>query len=114
MGLEISAYDIDVAHRLGNYQDQKIRPVIVKFVSRQTKFNVMKNTKKLKGTTLSVNEDLTNLNHKVLSSMRLKDKTKVVKAWSYEGKLFFKNKEDKTAVVTYPDYQAWLDLPWPK
>ena len=107
MGLELSAYDIDVAHRLGKYEEHKIRAVIVKFVSRQTKFNFMKHTKTLKGTKYSVNEDLTSLNRKMLSSMRLKENptTKVMKAWSFEGKPYFKNKEEKTENVKFSDYQ---------
>ena len=116
MGLDLSMYDIDIAHRLGRYDENKIRPMIVKFVSRQTKYNVMRNTKHLRGTKLSVNEDLTRLNQQdfVLSSVRLKSKDKVVKAWSFEGKLYLKDKKDKTEVVTYSKYQMWLDLPWPK
>ena len=114
MGLELSAYDIDIAHRLGKYENNKIRPVIVKFVSRQTKYIVMKNTKHLKGTKLSVNEDLTNVNHKVLSSLRHKDKVNVIKDWSFEGKLYIKTKDDKTEVVPYSKFQTWLDKPWPK
>ena len=46
MGLNISSYDIDIAHRLGKYEDKKIRSVIVKFVQRQVKVTVMKNTKR--------------------------------------------------------------------
>ena len=47
--------------------------------------------------------------------MRLKDKVNVEKAWSYEGKLFLKRKgEEKHEVVTYKDYDAWLNLLWPK
>ena len=114
MGLELSMYDIDIAHRLGKYDENKIRPVIVKFVSRQSKYNVMMNTKHLRGTKLSMNEDLTRLNQQVLSSMRLKAKDKVVKAWSFEGKLYLKDKKDKTEMIPYSKYQAWLDLPWPK
>ena len=47
--------------------------------------------------------------------MRLKDTVNVEKAWSYEGKLFLKRKgEERHVVVTYNNYDAWLNLPWPK
>ena len=72
MGLDLSPYDIDIAHRLGKYDDKKIRPVIVKFVSRQTKYLVMQNANHLKGTKLSLNEDLTMMNQQVLASTRTK------------------------------------------
>ena len=90
MNLNLSAYDIDVVHRLGRFEIGKIRPVIVKFVQREVKFNVMRNAKHLKNTPISVNEDLTQLNQKVLSSIRLKAKHEVAKGWSQEGKLFVK------------------------
>ena len=46
--------------------------------------------------------------------MRLKDKANVAKAWSFEGKLYLKDKAGKTEVVPYSKYQTWLDLKWPK
>ena len=46
--------------------------------------------------------------------MRLKDKSNVKKAWSFEGKLYLKNKEGKTEVVPYSKYQKWIDLKLPK
>ena len=73
----------------------------------------MMNTKHLRGTKLSVNEDLTWLNQQVLSSMRLNAKDKVVKAWSFEGKLYLKDKKDKTEMIPFSKYQSWIDL-WPK
>ena len=85
LNLNISAYDIDIAHRLGKFEENKIRPVIIKFVQRQVKVNVMRNTKRLKGTPYSINEDLTKMNQKVLSAVRLLAKDKVEKGWSYEG-----------------------------
>ena len=112
--VEVSALDIDIAHRLGKYEEGKVRPVIVKFVQRQMKHNIMKNTRHLKNTNISINDDLTNLNYKVLSSLRLKDKANITKAWSFDGKLYKKSKDGKTAVVTYEEYAAWLDIPFPK
>ena len=114
MDLNISGYDIDIAHRLGKFEENKIRPVIVKFIQRQLKITVLRNTKKLKGTNLSINEDLTQLNQKVLSSVRLKAKDKVEKGWSYEGKIYAKLKSGKTQVIGKDDFAKWLSLDWPK
>ena len=114
MGMNISSYDIDIAHRLGKYEDTKIRNVIVKFVQRQVKVTVMKNTKKLKGTTISINEDLTKINLEVLASLRLKGKDTIDKSWSYEGKLYAQMKNGKIQQVTSEDYSKWLALKWPK
>ena len=112
MNLNLATYDIDVAHRLGRHEIGKIRPVIVKFVQREVKFNVMRSAKHLKNTPISVNEDSTQLNQKVLSSIRLNAKHEVAKGWSNEGKLFVKYKTDKIERVKYSDYSKWLAL-WP-
>ena len=113
LGLNVSPLDIDIAHRLGKFQEGTSRPVIAKFVQRQMKNTIMKNVKYLKNTRISINEDLTKLNRKVLSSMRLKDKANVTKTWSYDGKLFMKDKNDQTSQVKYPDYAKWLEMKWP-
>ena len=74
----------------------------------------MKNTNHIRGTTLSFNKDLIQLNQIVLMSMRLKDKSNVAKAWSFEGKFYLKNKAGKTEVAPYSSYQKWQDLKWPE
>ena len=84
LGIRIEYRDIDVAHRLGKYIHNKNRPVIVKFVRRQTKIDIMKRAKLLKGTGIFINEDLTKKNAEVLASLRLKEPTLIDRAWSYE------------------------------
>ena len=68
----------------------------------------------LKGTGIYVNEDLTQLNAKVLTAMRLKDKDNVSRAWSYQGKLFLKYSTDQIEEVKYKDFAYWLNKDWPK
>ena len=115
MGLDLSVQQIDIAHRLGPFSRERNRNVIVKFISRQVKYNILAHCNALRNTGVYINEDLTRLNQKVLSSMRLKDTVNVEKSWSFEGKLFLKRKgEEKREEVTYSNYDAWLILPWPK
>ena len=78
------------------------------------KHNIMRNTRHLKNTNISINDDLTKLNYKVLSSLRLKDKVNITKAWSYDGKLYQKDKDCISSVVTYEDYAQWLAIPFPE
>ena len=85
MDINLSVHQIDVAHRLGPFSRDTNRNIKVKFVSRQVKFNILTHCKELKNTGVYINEDLTRLNQKVLSSMRLKDPKSVERAWSYEG-----------------------------
>ncbi|KAH3801752.1 hypothetical protein DPMN_155413 [Dreissena polymorpha] len=107
LGTHIETRDIDVAHRLGKYARHKCRPVIVKFVRRQTKIEIMKRAKLLKGTDIFINEDLTKINAKVLASLRLKEPELVEKAWSRDGKLFvrYRGQERK--------YKLWMAKSWP-
>ncbi|KAH3787546.1 hypothetical protein DPMN_165672 [Dreissena polymorpha] len=91
LGMPIATTDIDVAHRLGKFAKNKSRPVIVKFLRRQTKIEIMKKAKMLKGSRLFINEDLTKLNAEVLR-LRLKEPDLIERAWSFEGKLFVRSR----------------------
>ncbi|KAH3848573.1 hypothetical protein DPMN_090951 [Dreissena polymorpha] len=82
---EASINDLE---QLGKYTPNKNRPVIVKFVRRQTKIDIMKRARNQKGTGTFNNEDLTQTNAEVLASLRLKEPGRVKKAWSFKGKLF--------------------------
>lgn len=62
---------IDIAHRLSN-QGKGKREIIVKFVSRNVKYAVMKNRKLLKCSDIFVNDDLTRMNVYVLMCLRKK------------------------------------------
>ena len=115
LGIAIEPNDIDIAHRLGKFKPNCNRPVIVRFVRRQTKIDIMRKAKLFKGSSIFVNEDLTKLNAEVLASLRLKQPSSVEKSWSYEGKIYalFKGNEQPTH-IKYSEYKLWLEKPWPK
>ncbi|XP_052791850.1 uncharacterized protein LOC128225998 [Mya arenaria] len=116
MDIDIAMGEIDVAHRLGKYDEKKNRPIIVKFVCREVKSLVMRRAKLLKNSRkhVFINEDLTKLNNRVLSSLRIKDKSKVEKCWSFEGRIFAKFCDKERAIqLKYADFQTWLNLAWP-
>ena len=101
--------------RLGRWEQGKNRPVIVKFVRRQTKINVMKKSKDLKKRSIFVNEDLTRLNQQVLASLRLKGNGEIEKCWSREGRLFAIYRGMTHPIeVKFKDYSTWIEKPWPK
>jgi len=116
-GLNIGVHEIDVAHRLGKYRQGKQRPIIVKFILRQTKIHVFKHAKQLRQSAIYINDDLTKTNQEVLSSVRLKDRDSVKKAWSYEGKLYVvynqNGQDDGPHELQFKQYHYWLKLPWP-
>ena len=113
--LELQPEDIDIAYRLGRWEQGKNRPIIVKFVRRQTKINLMKKAKDLKKDKIFVNEDLSKLNQQVLVSLRLKGSGEVERCWSREGKLFAIYRGNTRPIeVKFKDYAKWIEKPWPK
>ena len=42
LGISIHADEIDIAHRIGPFKENNTRQIIVKFVRRQTKINIIK------------------------------------------------------------------------
>lgn len=122
MGLEISAAEIDIAHRIGQYKTKINRPIIVKFVRRQTKINILKAAKALKGTRIFLNDDLTHTNQQVLMSLRLKAPKRIASAWTFEGKIFAtfsstnpqKPLNTTTRQIRFMDFDYWLSMPWPE
>ncbi|KAH3779910.1 hypothetical protein DPMN_157719, partial [Dreissena polymorpha] len=81
---------------------------------RETKIDIIKSAKLLKGTGIFIYEDLTNINAEVLASLRLKEPELVEKAWSRDGKLFVCYKgQERNEQVTYDKYKFWLAKQWP-
>ena len=83
LGLDyIQHSDISVAHRVG-VRESKPRPIIVKFVTRKHKYEVIGKRRLLKGTKKGIIEDLTPLNMSRLFSA--KNHPDVKNAWTKEG-----------------------------
>ncbi|XP_052814252.1 uncharacterized protein LOC128241369 [Mya arenaria] len=110
--INVTFDDIDIAHRLRKTTDGK-RDVIVRFKSRMKRDLVMRSKRSLRGTGIFIFDDLTKLNHDVFMSVRLKMKDEVDQAWVSNGKILYRNKQDRIVRVDYSDYDSWLDLPWP-
>ncbi|OWF47502.1 hypothetical protein KP79_PYT26175 [Mizuhopecten yessoensis] len=58
--------DIDIAHRLGRFDNTKKRSVIVKFTNRRKKHEIIKARRTLKGSGFTVFEDVTKANQQRL------------------------------------------------
>src|SRR5690606_16723040 len=59
LGLSVSPNEIDISHRIGSADGDRPRPIIVKFVRREKRLEVLRNRKKLAGTPVSIDVDLT-------------------------------------------------------
>ena len=100
--LWINANNIEIAHRTGRFVEGSNRPIIVKLTSRKVKNEVILNRKKLKGKNISIAEDLTIENVKRL---RMLNSLEVcTSSWSFDGKLFIKNKHDEKIEVRSSDH----------
>ena len=84
--LPVSTSDIDIVYRLGKFRADGNKPIICKFVSRETKASVLKARRKLKGSAVVVREDLTIKKLQLLESVS--GRTEVRQAWSDEGRSF--------------------------
>ena len=85
LGLKLIPDNIDRSHRVGR-KNEKCRPIIVKFISYRYRKMVITARRKLKGTGLSIQEDLTRKRIDLLH--KTKDHERVSKAWSVDGRVF--------------------------
>ena len=109
VGVQIDEKDISVAHRLpGNRYAKKPRTIIVKFVRRTTKTNLMRkkaNLRNTDGPNIFITDDLTRLRGKMLYEM--KQDADVERAYSLDCKLISVKKmrdgQEKRFRVNSPD-----------
>lgn len=82
--------DIEVAHRVGvkGQNSNNPRSIIVKFVRRSDKLKVMLRRKGLKGSGVSISDDLTTRNVNLIKEVREYERIEAV--WSWDGKVYAK------------------------
>ena len=92
----IKSEHIEAAHRVGKKNAGKIRPIIVKFVSRKIKQEVIKNRRKLKNSDpkVVIVEDLTK--HVYTLFLQASDHPGAMRTWTAEGKVFLQDIDSKT------------------
>lgn len=87
LGLQnIKAEHIDVAHRIGKKKAGETRPIMVKFLSRKSRDQVIQNRRKLKNKQVVIVEDLTKNNYILLRLVA--DHPGIERAWSSGGNIF--------------------------
>ena len=74
MGVDITESDVSVSHRIDMKTGTKPRPIIAKFVRRDTKTAIMRSKRNLKGLdgykSVFVNDDLTTIQSKLVYELR--------------------------------------------
>lgn len=95
LGLQITAENVDRSHRVGAYNpvSKKPRGIIVKFTSYRYRNLVFQNKKKLKGTKLTIKEDLTRNRLEVLNCAA--DQFGYKNVWTRDGAVCINNNGKK-------------------
>ncbi|XP_072018137.1 uncharacterized protein [Amphiura filiformis] len=92
LGITINDSDVDRSHRVGKMNEEKQdgskkhRAILVKFTSYRSRNKVIKARSKLKGSGITIHEDLTKQNQILLS--KTGKHPGVVAAWSIDGRIF--------------------------
>lgn len=106
IGIAITDSDISVSHRLPG-RPGSTKPIIVKFVRRDMKTQMMKNKRKLKDAgrrNVYLNDDLTPLRAKITRIMR--SETTINSVWTIDGRIFCTvtdNGNDVKKTIDSPD-----------
>nr|KAG5688004.1 hypothetical protein BaRGS_022945 [Batillaria attramentaria] len=87
-GLGVTVAETDIDHRLGARQRDRHRSIIVKFVRREVKQEVVRQRRKLKQSGIVVTDDLTPRHQQLLRNM--KEVVSRDNCWSAEGSVFVK------------------------
>jgi len=88
LGVKLDLHEIDRSHRVGKKTSEpgkKPRPIIVKFGTYRSRQKLMRVRRKLKGTGITIKEDLTRTNQTLLEQVsRAED---VVSSWTIDGRI---------------------------
>lgn len=102
IGVDLTIEDIDRSHRVGKVSDgDKIRPVIVKFVSYRKRCEMFRNKRLLKGSNVTIREDLTKKRHDMLRQCITKYGLKNV--WTLDGAIFVREGDNKRRITKQED-----------
>lgn len=103
IGVELNVSDIDRSHRVGRRDGDKPRPIIVKFVSYRKRWEIFSNKRKLKGSKITVREDLTKVRHAILREAITRFGLNSV--WTSDGVIIVNHQGTKRRIVRMEDLQ---------
>ena len=111
MDVQISEHDITECYR--THSQAKSKPIVIRFNNSGTRLHFLQNKKKLKGSKIYIEEELTPRRSKLAHEIRTSEAVNA--QWIRSGKIFFTLKEDtkKKHCVTTPTEAAKI-LNWPK
>ena len=101
--VKVGYSDIVRSHRIGRKNDDKATPrdIIVSFTSHNTKTAIMRNGRKLKGTKIFINEDLTKIRGAIAwEARKLRREGKLIDTWTRDGMIYIKLAENQIKSFT--------------
>ena len=102
INVDLSIQDIDRSHRIGKINaGDRPRPVIIKFISYRKRSEVFRSKKLLKGSGITVREDLTKRRHSVLKMAITKFGLQNV--WTVDGNIIVKDGDNKRRIMRESD-----------
>ena len=100
MGVKLDKSDIDWSHRISKPSQEKGQQIIVRFLRRNDRAEFIKARRKLREpnhaySSVYISEDLTRARYSVLRQLiALRREKKIFAAWSFQGSVFYKTKEN--------------------
>ena len=89
--IPITKQDISTCHTLPSNIKSKPKPIVIRMVSRKSKVEVLRNSKKLKDSNVYVNEHLTTKNAAIAKNARiLRKRGNIISTWTRNCKVFIK------------------------
>lgn len=96
--IDIKHEDISICHTLPTRSDKLKSSIVIRFISRKSRNNLIMQARKLKGTNVYINEHLTKKNGTIAREARLLKKHKKIAAtWTRNGNIWIKIKEGTQA-----------------
>lgn len=90
-GIEVDVNNVEACHPLSRRSDSNTPAVIMRFVNRKHKTELLKQGRKLKGTNVFINEHLTKRNADIARRARnLRKQGKIQNTWTNNCKVFIK------------------------
>jgi arginyl-tRNA synthetase len=112
LDVNIVPSDIAVAHRLPKSGKQKHRPIIVRLKDHSLRWDILKVRKKLKGTGISIAEDITRENFKLMMEAQVSDCFTSV--WFTNGKVKAVDVRKKSYILNlFDDFKEIVGKPKP-
>ena len=97
VGVPVAEGDIEIAHRSGKPGGSRPRPILARFFCRKKISLVLAARRKLKWSGVSIGEDLTRINYKVLT--KANEHSATLATWSSNGKILAKLKNGKVVKI---------------